>query len=278
MPRAGAQTVLHVCARLVIFGALPFFMVACGRAPRVALPAGAGVSFPDSAGAYEQAVRDCRSIKSMTASLLLSGRAGSTKISARIDGGFAADPARMRLEGFPRIHFGGKPFFILVARAADATLLLTRDNRVLRDAPPDAIVEALAGVALSPDEMRALVSGCGLGDGPATEGRSYDHGWASVRVAAATIFLRRSGTEWRVAGARRGALAVEYLTFSGGRPTAAHLHTLSSAGVLPADLTIRISDVETGAALQNAVFTVDVPRDATPLTIDELRKAGPLGG
>ena len=29
--------------------------------------------------------------------------------------------------------------------------------------------------------------------------------------------------------------------------------------------------------LADAVFDVDVPRDAAPLTLDELRRAGPLG-
>src|SRR5436190_628047 len=82
------------------------------------------------------------------------GRAGSAKLSARIDAGFAT-PARLRLEGFPRIAFGGKPFFVLVASGSDATLVLTRDGRVLRGAPPSAIIEALTGVALEPDDMRA---------------------------------------------------------------------------------------------------------------------------
>ena len=29
--------------------------------------------------------------------------------------------------------------------------------------------------------------------------------------------------------------------------------------------------------LDNSVFSVDVPKDATPLTLEELRRAGPLG-
>jgi hypothetical protein len=32
------------------------------------------------------------------------------------------------------------------------------------------------------------------------------------------------------------------------------------------------------ATLDNAVFDADVPADAVPLTLDELRRAGPLGG
>ena len=146
----------------------------------------------------------CRGVQTLSASLSLSGRAGSTKLAARIDAGFAA-PGRLRLEGYPRIAFGGRPFFILVADGADTTLVLTRDNRVLRGAAPSAIIEALTGIALGPDDLRALTAGCGFAAGDPGDGRSFDDGWASVQSGPATIFLRRIDNRWRVAGARRGS-------------------------------------------------------------------------
>jgi hypothetical protein len=257
------------------FCALILPAISCGRG-RVTLPSGTGAPFPDAAAAYTEAVRDCSAVRTLSASLSLSGRAGSTKLSARIDAGFSV-PARLRLEGFPRIAFGGRPFFILVANGTDATLVLTRDNRVLRGAPPSAIVEALTGVALNPDEMRALMSGCAFGAGDVTDGRSFDREWASVQTGAVTVFLRRMQKAWRVAGARRGSLQIEYSTFSGPLPTSVRVHTTSSAGVVPADLSIRISQVEVNTTLGTGVFSVDVPKDAAPLTIEELRTSGPLG-
>jgi hypothetical protein len=209
--------------------------------------------------------------------LSLSGGAGSTKLSARVDAGFAA-PGRLRLEGFPKINFGGKPFFILVANGSDATLVLTRDGRVLRGAPPAAIIEALTGIALEPDEMRALVAGCAVADGQSSEGRTFDRGWASVQAGAAAVYLQQVDSHWRVAGARRGSLAIEYSDFTAGRPATVRLRTTPSANVAAADLSIRISQVETNATLGDAVFSVEVPKGATPLTLEELRRAGPLGG
>jgi len=67
------------------------------------------------------------------------------KLRGRIDAGFAA-PDRARLEGVPPF---GKKVFILVANEGKGTLVLPRDERVLRDAPPDQIVEALAGVPIA---------------------------------------------------------------------------------------------------------------------------------
>ena len=266
-------------ARLTIARLGPFALLilaaACG-APRVTLPSGTGTPFPEAIAAYTSAVRDCRSAKTLSASLSLSGRAGSSKLSARIDAGFA-DPERLRLEGYPRIAFGGKPFFILVATGQDATLVLTRDGRVLRGAAPAAIIEALAGIALEPDEMRALVAGCALDNSEPADGRSFPPGWASVEAGTSTVFLRQIENQWLVAGLRRGSLVVEYSEFTAGRPATVHLHTTASPNVAAADLTIRVSQREANVPLENAVFSVDVPKDAVPLTLEELRRAGPLG-
>ena len=257
------------------FYALTLFTISCGS-HRITLPSATGTPFPDAAPAYNDVIRDCRGAQTLSASLSLSGRAGSTKLAARIDAGFAA-PSKLRLEGYPRIAFGGKPFFILVANGSDATLVLKRDNRVLRGAPPSAIIEALTGVALNPDEMRSLMAGCAFGTGEPTDGRSFGRDWASVQIGAVTVFLRRMNNQWRIAGARRGSLEIEYSDFAGTRPTSVRLHTAPSTGVVPADLTIRMSQVEINTTLETNVFNVDVPKDAAPLTLEELRRAGPLG-
>ena len=44
-----------------------------------------------------------------------------------------------------------------------------------------------------------------------------------------------------------------------------------------ADLTMQLSQVEINVTLAREVFDVEVPRDAVPLTLEELRRAGPLG-
>ncbi len=44
------------------------------------------------------------------------------------------------------------------------------------------------------------------------------------------------------------------------------------------DLTIRLSQVEVNEPIDPAAFSVEVPSTATPITLEDLRKAGPLGG
>jgi hypothetical protein len=42
-------------------------------------------------------------------------------------------------------------------------------------------------------------------------------------------------------------------------------------------LTVKLSETELNVPLGPEVFQLDVPREADPLTLDELRRAGPLG-
>jgi hypothetical protein len=246
---------------------------AAGCAPRrVDLPSGAGTPFPEAAAAYDAAVKECRGAKTLQATLGLSGRAGSTSIRGNVDAGFEA-PSQVRLEG--RYPFG-RPAFILVSKGSDATLYLPRDNRVLPNASTEAIVEALLGLPLGGAEMRAAISGCGFGavNNPGA-GRSYGTGWAAVETGDSTTYLRQIAGQWRVAAASKTPMTVLYSDFSLGRAATIRVR---SDGPVKADLTARLSDVNINVPLGPEVFAVQVPAQADPLTIEELRRAGPLSG
>ncbi len=256
-------------ARLLVCGVV--IAAGCGGRPRVALPSGAGSPLPDFIGPYREATGECAAVTQLSASIRMSGRAGRTKLAARIDAGFAA-PARLRLEGFPRVNFGGRPFFIFAADGRDSTLLLPHDGRVLRDAPPADVVEALAGVALGPADLRALVGGCGLPSAPPAAARSYPGDWIRLEAGETSLFLHRLAGRWRVAGAARGSLSAAYADFDAARPASLQLRTTPPT----VDLLLRFSQVEIDPSLGADVFAVEVPQDAVPMTIEELRRSGPF--
>jgi hypothetical protein len=52
----------------------------------------------------------------------------------------------------------------------------------------------------------------------------------------------------------------------------------STSGDVAVDLTTTISERVTNEDIDPAAFRVDAPADARPLTLDELRQAGPLRG
>ena len=215
----------------------------------------------------------CVGVRTLTAEMALSGRAGRKRLRGRVLAGFAR-PASMRLEGVAPF---GPPAFILVARGENATLLLPRDERVLRGAKPEDILGALAGVTLGPADLQAILTGCVVPAPQPTEARRHGNGWASIDLmGGTTMFLQpAAGGMWTLRAARRAGWQIEYPAWSGGFPQTVRLQSVQPA--LMVDLTVGLSQIETNKDLEDAAFNVTVPRDAEPITLDELRESGPLG-
>jgi hypothetical protein len=256
------------------------FILVCaafsGCAPKLTpLPSGAGTPAADYASAYSQATDRCQGVRTLRASLGLSGRAGDTRLRGRIDAGFAA-PGQIRLEGSPPIAFG-RPVFILVGRAGEATLVLPRDKRVLTSAAPEAIIETLAGVALTADELRAVVSGCGFGFREPSGGTRYGTQWMALEGNGSTTWLRSMNGVWRVGAVVRPPLEIRYEAFASAHPSRIRIRTMSD-GAKRADITLNVSDVDMNVPLEPEVFRVEVPDDAVPITLEELRRAVPHAG
>ncbi len=239
-------------------------------AKRLVLPADAGAPLPEFASVHDELSRACRGIRTLTAELSLSGRAGDQKLRGRVHAGFER-PGSMRLEGVAPF---GPPAFILVARGADATLLLPRDERVVRGARAEEILGALTGVSLAPADLQAMLTGCVTPSPRASAGRLHGNGWASIDLdGGATVFATRDGQAWRLRAARRGTWQVEYVMGGSTLPASVALHADMPVRV---DLTASLGQVETNVDLDPAAFTVDVPASAAPLSLDALRANGPL--
>lgn len=254
--------------------AAAFVLGGCGGGRRVTLPTGAGTPFPGYAAAYAQAVEPCKDVRSFAGVLNLSGHVGDERLRGRVDAGFA-EPARMRLEGLPPALAFGRPIFILVARGDEATLLLPRDRRVLSGPPPEAIIDALTGVALSADELRAAITGCGFGVISPERGVAFDQGWAMVENGGVRIWLRQVAGVWQAAASARGGLEIRYEEYDGRLPSRIRIATAPGAPGAAADIGLRVSDVDVNLDLGTDVFTVEIPDGAMPLTLEELRRSRP---
>jgi len=64
--------------------------------------------------------------------------------------------------------------------------------------------------------------------------------------------------------------------WTAGGPGRVILQSPDDEGPAAFDLSLRLSQVERNAALPAAAFTVDVPEEAEEITLDELRRAGPM--
>src|SRR5688572_4301295 len=117
--------------------ALGLCLLAASCAPRlVSLPSDPGAPLPDFAETYRTITAACAGVRTLTAELGLSGRAGGQGVRGRAIVGFER-PQSMRLEGVAPF---GPPAFIMVSRDMRGTLLLPRDNRVVRDEAPEQIL------------------------------------------------------------------------------------------------------------------------------------------
>lgn len=261
-----AVCILHVAICITCLS-----LTACG-ARRVPLPTDPGSPLPNFSEIHAEATQACRGARTLTAELGLRGRAGTRRLSGRLIGGFER-PASMRLE---MVAPFGPPGFVLVTRGEQAVLLLPRDERVVRGESAEAILGALTGVTLGPADLQALLTGCVLPDSKAVGGRLHSNGWASIDLeGGATMYLRRMGA-WQISAGRRNGWEVEYSMWQGAFPQVVHLQ---SAGAVAAnvDMTATLTQIEVNTDLNPATFNVDIPAGTAPLSLDELRDAGPLG-
>jgi hypothetical protein len=248
--------------------------IACGPR-RVTLPTDSGSLFPDFAAVHKQLSSACSGVRTLRAVLSLRGQVSDQRLSGTVHAGFER-PASMRLEGIPPF---GQPVFMLAAQGGNAVLSLPRDERVLRGQPPQAILEALVGVNLAPADLLAILTGCVVPDPMPTGGRLHANGWASIDLpGGGKLYLRRAParatSQWELRAARRDGWQLEYTMGQSQFPASVRL--TSDSQKAPVDLTTGISQIETNVDLDPAAFRVDVPPDAKPLTIDELRESGPL--
>jgi hypothetical protein len=242
-------------------------LTGCGQ-PRVTLPSGTGTAAPDFAPAYAQARAACDSVRVFQAELGLSGRAAGQRMRGRVLAGLV--PGALRLEGVAPF---GAPVFILVADRARGTLLLSRDRRVVLDAAPEQILEALVGIRLGPDDLRAMLGGCVRAPAQPAGARAYGDDWLAVDLAdGGTIYLRRMGNAWRIVAGRYSGLEIDYVAFQGDRPSRVVLRGTDL------NLALELRQVEVNGDLpRDQLVALKIPDGVAPLSLEQLRKAGPLG-
>jgi len=235
------------------------------------LPVDPGTSLPDFAAIHRQASSACTGVRTLTAELSLSGRAGGRALRGRAIVGFER-PASIRLEGVAPF---GPPAFILAGSGPSATLLLPRDNRVLAGAGAEDILGALTGVALSPADLLAVLTGCVTAMPAPVAGRTHQNGWVSIDLSGgATVYLERVLLGWQPRAARRPGWQIEYPSWQTGFPEDVRLRSLDPT--INVDLSAAISQLEANVTIDPAAFTVTVPADTLSMTLEELRDAGPL--
>lgn len=244
--------------------------------PMLKLPAGPRTPATDGASVIDQATAACRTISTITLEMSVRGSVGGQRLRGRLSAGLAK-PASARLEAVASF---GQPAFFFVATNADATIYMPRDQRVARGRP-EALLEAVAGVPLDASALRSVVTGCATMPNVAGVQAMGDD-WRQALDGRDEIYLRRDqpSASWRlVATVHPASLTsgwrADYSNFESGLPRTIRLMS-TPAGRF--DLQLDLSQIELNAPLGSEVFQVQVPASAEIISVDELRRSGPLGG
>jgi hypothetical protein len=245
-----------------------------GCAPkRVSLPTGSGTPIADAGPILSEAIGHCAALRTLTAEIGLSGRAAGQRLRVKLIAGFAT-PDGIRLEAVAPI---GPPVFILASGGEATTLLLPRDDRVLTNAPPSAILEAMAGIRVEPAALRRLLAGCPPQDVDARDARTVGDDWVLTGAGdRGTAYFRRFKGHWRLTAVRGTSLDAELGEGTAAQPAYVRLSSPRETKGASFDLTLRLSQVEINVDVPGEAFTVRVPPKAVPITLDELRQSGPL--
>lgn len=256
--------------------------------PLMKLPGGTATpaSPAEAAAALAQITAACASVRTFSGELAVSGSAGGRRLRGRLLAGVAV-PASVLLEAVAPF---GPPLFIFVATGDDATLLLPRDERVLEHGRPDAVLEAVAGVPLGAADLTTTLTGCAPASSsasPEAGARQFGDTWLVIGSADGDeLFLRRETRTrpWQLVAVSRRAAAssrrwrAEYTDRQSEIPRSIRVTSIDDGGNTGRafDLRLALSQVEVNTTLGDEVFQVQIPPTALPITIDELRAAGPL--
>jgi hypothetical protein len=238
---------------------------------RITLPTGPGSPAPEYATAFATALIRCHDVRTFSAELSLSGRAGNQRLRGRVLVGLAAGALRLEAPAPD-----GSSAFILVADGSRGRLLLARDRRVLDGAPPADILDALIGIALGPDDLRALLSGCLQAQAEATGARAYGAEWIVVDLAGGgTMYLRRGpDATWRIAAGTHAGLTVQYGELASGVPAQIHIASAAMSGRTDLDVLLGVSQVLVNDDLQrDRLVALTIPPGTSPITLQELRES-----
>lgn len=224
-------------------------------------PGGAGVPATDGPAVLAEATKHCGAVATFQAAMRLSGRGlPNLNVQSGVTNG-----GQLLLQ----VGATAAPDIWLAGTADHATLLLREDNRVVR-ARADEIVDALVGARLGPEQFLAMLTGCLARDRSITAATAHE---ATRRITTpdATLFLQHMNGAWRIVAGAVGSTRVDYRPVTSSFPTRIRVRTTLAEG-REIGFTLDVQESIPDKPIADKTFTLEVPNDAQPMSVDELRQ------
>jgi outer membrane biogenesis lipoprotein LolB len=236
-------------------------------------PVGTPTPDPAAVEAFAAATASCNAPfrSAVEGELSLSGRAGGERVRGRLLFGLQEGGA-IRLEAPAPF---GAPVFILAGIKERATLLLPREHRVLKDTGVSDVLGRITGLALGADDLRWIISGCLVEKATPSDGRQWGSDWKAITIGPQVVaYLRMQNGRPVLTAADYGAWHVDYAAHTAnGVARSVRVRRASDNAI---DITARIDQFTTGGPIDPRAWVVEIPSDADPMTLDELRSIAPL--
>jgi hypothetical protein len=240
---------------------------ACGHAMFVP-PAGPGVPAANAADAWASATSACRQSQNYKAILHVSGRAGDERLwPLAVETALTSDGAI-----YMSATTSGQSIFVLSGTAKESTLWLRREDRAVV-APPGAIIESMLGVALPPDRLLSVLTGCITRTFDVTSSAQHNSILA-IHTSDARVYLEQLATGWRARAGDVDGFSVEL--GRKGSPLPENVWIRTAAGRSPqASLDVKVSEAETNSTIPASFFAPPPgAARAQPMKLEELRFSG----
>lgn len=231
-------------------------------------PIGPGQPFAEAAIVWQDVTARCRDAQTFLAEIEISGWMGEPREGLPT---FTAHGALTRDDDmYLEVPAPGKPYVQMAGRAGQAVFLLPREDRVLRAASRD-IVYRLIGLRWSPRDLLNVLSGCVTTPSGGLSGTNFGT-QASIELGGdARAYLRQRDGRWQLVAGDRDGLRIEYREYSGAFPSVVRVSSIPSANVMPLQLTFKLSQHNVNTGTTAETFTIEVPPNFLPMTLDELR-------
>ena len=254
--------------RLPAAGLLLLFAACAAKAPP--RPTGPVTPDPSAAERFQSATSQCRGLRTLTAELALSGRAGGERLRGRVVAGLErvgrrASKASRRLAR-PSSSWPPPTSARACCCRAIAACSTTPPCRPCSNGSPASPLAPTTFVSCS--RAASWSRPIRLRDGGGAAG-GRPCAVAPERVA---YMRERQGTVVVVA-ADYGPWRVDYAGHAGGWPRSVRVRR---GGDTTTDVTARLSQLEINVPIDPRAFTLDVSPGMTPMTLDELRSVAPL--
>lgn len=233
---------------------------------RFVRPSGVAAPFPDGVDIWTVLSRECRTVAAMRAELRVSGRVAGQRFPT-LTTGVVVDAGRLAIAATA----GARSVFHL-AGDRDRVVLLNYMDATTTRGPADDVVEALVGLRLEPARLLSILSGCAAPEPDVTAANRVG-AYGRLRTSDTTIYLREHEDGWRLAAAEFGDVVVDYRRIESGMP--AEVEVRRGGDV---ELRLRVIEFDRNPELPESVFSLRVPESFVEVSVDQLRRDGPLAG